>query len=90
MSQAILSSSPDSDSPVRIPADDSDRRCHIVKVVRHVPLPQLEALRETNSDDATLEEEPNQPIVRDEGGTENNQDAIKSIDPPLLKSTSST
>ena len=50
MPPAIASVPPDSDPPTRVPVDNSSSRCHVVQIVRHVPLPQLEALHGTPED----------------------------------------
>jgi len=76
MSETKVSLPADSAPSARTLADHSCRRCHIVKVVRHVPVPQLEALRETNSDDTTVHEKVNPPVGGNEAGADNNQSTI--------------
>jgi len=69
MPQTIASLPPDSDPPARVPFDIPGGRCHAVQVVRHVSLPQLEALHEPHSgDNKTHEvEDSGQTVARDEG-----------------------
>lgn len=56
MPQAILSLPPDSQPSKRLLFDKTDSRCHTIQVVRHVTLPQLEAIRETQADDNKIHE----------------------------------
>jgi hypothetical protein len=56
MPQAILSLPPDSQPSKRVLFDKTDSRCHAIQIVRHVPLPQLEAIRETQADDNKIHE----------------------------------
>jgi hypothetical protein len=56
MPQAILSLPPDSQPPKRLLFNKTDSRCHAIQVVRHVPLPQLEAIHRTQADDNKIHE----------------------------------
>lgn len=56
MPQAILSLPPDSQPPKRLLFDKTDSRCHTIQIVRHVPLPQLEAIHGTRADDNKIHE----------------------------------
>jgi len=60
-------------------ADDADRRCHIVTIVRHVPLPELETLREINSDDILIQGELSLTTGDEKNGVEKPYDGITPI-----------